>query len=173
MLLSAREIVRHFTWLLGNVMPDSTLKSINRLRIDKWLWAARFFKTRSIATDAISKNRVRVDGQRIKPSRTVQVGDTVQIEKTPYTFDVTVLGLNDKRRSAPEASLLYSESEESIAAREAMSMKHKLDYQMRSGLAGEGRPSKKQRRQIIRFQNQHDQLPMDMADDAGSSTDDD
>jgi len=154
-------------------MPDSSLKSINRLRVDKWLWAARFFKTRSIATDAIAKNHVRVDGQRIKPSRTVQVGDTVQIEKTPYTFDVTVLGLNDKRRPASEASLLYAETEESIAARQDQSMKHKLDYQMRAGLAGEGRPSKKQRRQIIRFQNQHDHPPMDAADDADSNTGDD
>jgi len=101
------------------------------------------------------------------------VGDTVQIEKTPYTFDVTVLGLNDKRRSAPEASLLYAESEQSIATREAQSMQHKMDYQMRAGLAGDGRPSKKQRRQIIRFQNQHDQLPMDTANDEGSTTNDD
>lgn len=154
-------------------MSDSSLKSINRLRVDKWLWAARFFKTRSIATDAIAKNHVRVDGQRIKPSRTVQVGDTVQIEKTPYTFNVTVLGLNDKRRPASEASLLYEESEDSIAARKDQSMKHKLDYQMRTGLAGEGRPSKKQRRQIIRFQNQHDQMPMDTADDTDSTTGDD
>jgi len=103
----------------------------------------------------------------------VQVGDTVQIEKTPYTFDVTVLALNDKRRPASEASLLYEESEQSIAARQDQSMKHKLDYQMRSGLAGEGRPSKKQRRQIIRFQNQHDQMPMDAADDTDSTAGDD
>lgn len=154
-------------------MSDSSPKSIERLRIDKWLWAARFFKTRSVATDAISKNRVRVDGQRIKPSRTVQIGDTVQIEKTPYTFDVTVLGLNDKRRPASEASLLYEESAESVAAREDQSMKSKLNYQMQSGLAGEGRPSKKQRRQIIRFQNQYDQTPMDAADDTESTTSDD
>jgi len=122
---------------------------------------------------------VRVDGQRIKPSRTVQVGDTVQIEKTPYTFDVTVLGLNDKRRPASEASLLYEESEDSIAARKDQSMKNRLDYQMHAGLAGEGRPSKKQRRQIIRFQNRYDQTPMDeveeldKVDDADSTTDDD
>jgi len=147
-------------------MSDS---SLNRLRVDKWLWAARFFKTRSIATDAISNNRVRVGGQRIKPSRTVQVGDTVQIEKSPFTFDVTVLGLNDKRRPASEASLLYEETEQSIAARQEQSMNHKLDYQMRAGLAGEGRPSKKQRRQIIRFQNQHDQMPMDAADITGEA----
>ena len=153
-------------------MSDSSIKSIERLRLDKWLWAARFFKTRSIASDAIAKNHVRVDGQRIKPSRTVQVGDSVQIEKAPYTFTVTVLGLNDKRRSASQASLLYEESEDSIAARQERSAQHKLEYQMRTGLAGEGRPSKKQRRQIIRFQNQHDQMPMDTADDTGSATGD-
>lgn len=152
-------------------MSHAPINSISRLRIDKWLWAARFFKTRSVASDAIAKNRVRVDGQRIKPSRTIQVGDTVQIEKTPYVFDVTVLGLNDKRRPAAEAALLYQESEQSIAAREAQSASSRLDYQTRVGLAGSGRPSKKQRRQIIRFQNQNDSAPMDMVpDDEDSST---
>ncbi len=154
-------------------MSHAPINSISRLRIDKWLWAARFFKTRSVASDAIAKNRVRVDGQRIKPSRTIQVGDTVQIEKTPYVFDVTVLGLNDKRRPAAEAALLYQESEQSIAAREAQSASSRLDYQTRVGLAGSGRPSKKQRRQIIRFQNQNDSAPMDMVpDDEDSSTGD-
>jgi len=150
-------------------MSDSSLNSINRLRIDKWLWAARFFKTRSIATDAIAKNRVRVGGQRIKPSRSIQVGDTVQIEKPPYTFDVTVLALNDKRRPASEASLMYEESEQSIATRASQSASARLNYQVQAGLAGDGRPSKKQRRQIIRFQNQHDQAPMDLSHDDGST----
>jgi len=138
-------------------MAEIDGKTLNRLRIDKWLWCARFFKTRSVATDAISKNRVRVDGQRIKPSRTVQIGDTVQIEKPPYVFDVTILGLNDKRRPASEAALLYEESEASIAARKVQSASAKLEYQTQVGLAGAGRPSKKQRRQIIRFQNQNDE----------------
>lgn len=153
-------------------MAESQVKTLNRLRVDKWLWCARFFKTRSIATDAISKNRVRIDGQRIKPSRTVQVGDTVQIEKPPYVFEVTVLGLNDKRRPASEAVLMYEESAESIAAREVQSANSKLDYQTQVGLAGSGRPSKKQRRQIIRFQNQHDDVPTDTAQDDESITDD-
>ncbi len=124
--------------------------------MDKWLWAARFFKTRSIAADAISKNRVRIDGQRIKPSRTLQVGNTVQIEKPPYRFDVTVLGLNDKRRPASEAALLYQESEESIAARDQARDSLRIERQLHVGLAGVGRPTKKQRRQIIRFQNVND-----------------
>lgn len=152
-------------------MVEVARDTLNRLRVDKWLWCARFFKTRSIATDAISKNRVRVGGQRIKPSRTVQIGDTVQIEKPPYVFDVTVLGLNDRRRPASEASLLYEESEASIAARKLLSVSAKLDYQTQVGLAGSGRPSKKQRRQIIRFQNQHDSAPTELAEDDDSTTD--
>lgn len=154
-------------------MNDSSANSLNRLRVDKWLWAARFFKTRSIATDAIAKNRVRVDGQRIKPSRTVQVGDTVQIEKPPYVFEVTVLGLNDKRRPASEAALLYEESAQSIAARESTRADARMNYQMQAGLAGTGRPSKKQRRQIIRFQNLHDQTPMDAVDETETKAGDD
>jgi len=148
-------------------MSEGTSGHPERLRIDKWLWAARFFKTRSVAHDAIAKNRVKVDGQRIKPSRTVQVGDTIQIEKSPYVFDVTVLALNDKRRPASEASLLYSESADSIAAREVQSANSRLEYQVHAGLAGSGRPSKNQRRQIIRFQNLHDHP--DQAEDTSDS----
>lgn len=129
---------------------------VDRVRIDKWLWAARFFKTRSMASDAIAKNRVRIGGQRIKPSRLVLVGDVVQIEKIPYEFVVTVLALNDQRRPAVEAQALYEESEQSRLARQALSDRLRSDRMARAGLAGEGRPSKKQRRQIIRFQNQND-----------------
>jgi len=150
---------------MATTTPNSTSNALTRLRVDKWLWAARFFKTRSLATDAINKNRVRVDGQRIKPSRTVQVGDQVQIEKPPYTFDVTVLGLNDKRRPASEAVQMYEESEQSIAARAAQSALSRMDYQVQAGLAGSGRPSKKQRRQIIRFQNQNDMDDLDDGDE--------
>ena len=151
-------------------MVAGSSKTLNRLRVDKWLWAARFFKTRSLAADAIGKNRVKVGGQRIKPSRTVQVGDQVQIEKPPYIFDVTVLGLNDQRRPASEAVLLYEESEQSKATRETQSAMSRVDYQVHAGLAGSGRPSKKQRRQIIRFQNQNDQPLRDEDGDDGSTT---
>ena len=137
-------------------MKNDKANELAKLRVDKWLWAARFFKTRSLASDAIAKNRVRVGGQRIKASRTVQVGDTIQIEKPPYVFDVTVLGLNDQRRPASEAALLYSESEQSIEQRNVLATNLRMDRQMHAGLAGAGRPSKKQRRQIIRFQNRND-----------------
>ncbi|MFK7855604.1 MAG: RNA-binding S4 domain-containing protein [Granulosicoccus sp.] len=129
---------------------------VDKVRIDKWLWAARFFKTRSLANDAISKNQIRIGGQRIKPSRLVLLGDVLHIEKSPYTFVVTVLGLNDKRRPASEAQELYEESEQSVLARQILSERLRSDRMVSVGLAGEGRPSKKQRRQIIRFQNQND-----------------
>lgn len=137
---------------------------VDRVRIDKWLWAARFFKTRSLATEAISRNQVRVDGQRIKPSRLVLVGDVIQVEKTPYVFEVCVLALNDQRRPAVEAATLYRESEESVTARKELSERLRSDRMARIGLAGDGRPSKKQRRQIIRFQNQSD-APDSFTDD--------
>ncbi len=126
---------------------------VDKVRIDKWLWAARFFKTRSIANEAIAKNHVRVGGQRIKPSRLVLVGDEITIEKVPYEFHVKVLGLNDQRRPAAEAAHLYEESTKSIDARENLRERLRSDSIARVGLAGDGRPSKKQRRQIIRFQN--------------------
>lgn len=129
---------------------------VDRVRIDKWLWAARFYKTRSLANDAISKNQIRIGGQRIKPSRLVLLGDVLHIEKSPYTYVVTVLGLNDKRRPASEARELYEESEQSVLARQTLSERLRSDRMVSAGLAGEGRPSKKQRRQIIRFQNQND-----------------
>ncbi len=129
---------------------------VDRVRIDKWLWAARFFKTRSLAGVAIAKNQIRIGGQRIKPSRIVLVGDIIQIEKTPYVFTVTVLALNDQRRPASEAQALYEESEQSLVARQLLSERLRADRIARSGLAGDGRPSKKQRRQIIRFQNQNE-----------------
>ena len=129
---------------------------VDRVRIDKWLWAARFFKTRSLANVAISKNQIRIGGQRIKPSRVVLVGDVIQVEKPPYEFILTVLALNDQRRPASEAQALYEESEQSKMARELLGARLRNDRIAHVGLAGDGRPSKKQRRQIIRFQNQND-----------------
>ena len=127
-----------------------------KLRLDKWLWAARFFKTRSMAADAVAKHRVEVDGQRVKPSRTVSPGCTLRIEKGPYEFEVTVLALNAERRPAIEARQLYEESEASVEKRRALAERLRGDREARLGLAGEGRPNKKQRRQIIRFQNRND-----------------
>lgn len=123
-----------------------------RVRIDKWLWAARIFRTRSVASESLAKNRVRVGGQRAKPSRIVQVGDVISVEKGPYEFELTVLGVADERRAAPLASLLYEESAGSVAAREAIRARRRADREARLGLAGEGRPSRNQRRDRLRWQ---------------------
>ena len=130
--------------------------TVGKVRVDKWLWAARFFKTRSLASEAIVKNRVQVDGQRVKPSRTIAPGCTLQIEKGPYEFEIEVLGLGEKRGPAPEARLLYTESERSVERRRTIAARLRADREARLGLAGDGRPNKKQRRQIIRFQNRND-----------------
>ena len=127
-----------------------------KLRLDKWLWAARFFKTRSMAADAVAKHRVEVDGQRVKPSRTVSPGCKLRIEKGAFEFEVTVLALNAERRPAAEARELYEESKASVEKRRALAARLRDDREARLGLAGEGRPNKKQRRQIIRFQNRND-----------------
>lgn len=132
-----------------------------RVRIDKWLWAARLYKTRGLAAEALEKNRVRVGGQRAKASRIVQVGDVLTVEKGPYELELTVAALSDERRGAPEASLLYVESEVSAAAREAIRARRRADREARLGLAGDGRPSKKQRRERLRWQRGGDDASVD------------
>ena len=113
-------------------------------RIDKWLWCARFYKTRSLAADAIKNGRVSVNGQRAKPARNVQINDQVSVEKPPYTQFVTVLGTAQQRLSAPKASELYEESAESVAAREDLAMKIKASRVVEDRRFG--KISKKERR---------------------------
>ena len=125
--------------------------SINRLRLDKWLWAARFFKTRSLAKAAIEGGKVQLDGQRVKVSREISVGDTLQIRQGWDQKVVVVQALSDQRRGAPEARLLYRETEESIARRETEAAARKAAGGMIERPAQ--RPTKKQRRQIHRFKD--------------------
>ncbi|OYY93590.1 MAG: RNA-binding protein [Hydrogenophilales bacterium 28-61-23] len=120
-----------------------------RLRIDKWLWAARFFKTRGLAQDAVEAGRVRVAGERVKASREVRLGDVMQIQVGDLGWTVTVLGLSDKRGAAPVARLLYEESPESLAARQAKIETRREQAEPGSGIRG--RPTKKDRRLIHRF----------------------
>jgi ribosome-associated heat shock protein Hsp15 len=105
------------------------------VRLDKWLWAARFFKTRSLAIDAIDSGRVKVGGERVKPARIVHLGDK---------WEVLVLGISDVRQGAPIARMLYEESEESIARRAAEQERRKLFQE--PGADYKGRPTKRDRR---------------------------
>ena len=117
-----------------------------RVRIDKWLWAARFFRTRSLATEAVQGGRVQVEGLRVKPSRDVRVGETVAVTVGETTTTVVVRALADKRGSAPQAALLYGETEASRLNRERRRELRRMAPPPGADLAG--RPSKRDRRRI-------------------------
>ena len=120
-----------------------------KLRIDKWLWAARFFKTRSLAKAAIEGGKVQVEGQRIKVSREIRIGDEIRLRQGWDERDVIVKALSDQRRGAPEAQTLYEETPESIERRNQTAQARKLAGGMTERPAK--RPDKRQRRQIHRF----------------------
>ncbi len=119
------------------------------LRVDKWLWAARFFKTRSLASDAVSGGKVRINGATTKPARDIKVGDKLEITNSETRWVVTVQDLSDKRGPAPEARLLYEETPESVAAREAERDARKFIQDPAADL--HGRPTKRDRRQMDRY----------------------
>ncbi|MBM70872.1 MAG: RNA-binding protein [Haliea sp.] len=123
--------------------------SEHKLRIDKWLWAARFFKTRSLAKTAIEGGKVQLDGQRIKVSKEITVGDRLLIRQGWDLREVIVDALSDQRRGAPEARQLYTETEASVARRESETEARKAAGGMIERPLH--RPTKKQRRQIHRF----------------------
>jgi ribosome-associated heat shock protein Hsp15 len=124
---------------------------MDKLRLDKWLWAARFFKTRSLAKAAIEGGKVHLGGQRAKASREIAAGDILQIRQGWDERVIEVLALSDQRRGATEARLLYAETGASIARREAESAARKAAGGMIDRPAQ--RPNKKQRRQIHRFKD--------------------
>ena len=119
------------------------------VRLDKWLWAARFFKTRTLAAEAVAGGKVQVGGQRSKPSRTVRLGDLVRIQRGPDEYLVVVRGLNNQRRPAKEAVLLYEETADSRRRREELSEQRRL--QTPDFPPPTGRPTKQDRRRIVRF----------------------
>ena len=121
------------------------------VRIDKWLWAARFFKTRHLAADAVNGGQVHVNGQRCKPSRDLKIGDVVSITKDQNHWEIRVTDLNKQRRPAKEAATLYSEDEASINKRLEQIELRKQQQALMPASAREHRPNKKQRRQIHRF----------------------
>ncbi|PWB58420.1 MAG: RNA-binding protein [Nitrosomonadales bacterium] len=130
-------------------MSHSTAE--NKLRIDKWLWAARFFKTRSLASQAVDGGRVHCNGERIKPARAVHAGDELRIRQGPYEITVLVRALSERRGPASEAALLYEETPESVAARAILKEQLKAE----PAFEHKGRPTKRDRRHIIRFTEGH------------------
>ena len=120
-----------------------------RVRIDKWLWAARFYKTRGLSADAIDGGKIEVNGERAKRSRQVGAGDRIRIRIGPYEHLVTVLGVSERRGSAPIAQALYEEDPESRKAREGMAA-HVRAMNANTGYES-GRPTKKDRRDITRL----------------------
>jgi ribosome-associated heat shock protein Hsp15 len=145
----------HARTVLPCTMPqtDSDAPGPARVRIDKWLWAARFFKTRSIAVDAIASGKIEVGGERVKPAKMVQPGDEVSIRLGPYEHVVVVRALSERRGPAKVAAALYEETAASRVARE------KLAEQLRMAPAAfvyeeKGRPTKRDRREIDRFRDE-------------------
>ena len=120
-----------------------------KIRLDKWLWAARFFKTRSMASQAVAGGKVHVNGQRVKPARIVQTGDELKITRSEVTFFVQILALSEKRRPAVEAQRLYEETAESIKAREEERAVRKMIHAGQT--APDHRPGKRDRRKIREF----------------------
>ena len=116
------------------------------VRIDKWLWAARFFKTRSLATQAVENGRVRLDGERVKPARALKVGMLLDVDNGSTRWEVAVVALAEVRGSAAIAQTLYAETEESIAKRQMLADERR--FAPEPGAAIKGRPTKRDRRQI-------------------------
>jgi len=125
------------------------VENLEKLRIDKWLWAARFYKTRKLATEAVNGGHVQVNGDRIKPARAIAIDDVLIITKGLFKFTITVLALSSKRGPAKVAKTLYQESKQSIQLREQLSEQRKNQ----SIAAPKRRPDKRERAKIIRFKN--------------------
>ncbi|MGH6914024.1 MAG: RNA-binding S4 domain-containing protein [Gemmatimonadales bacterium] len=125
-------------------MADSTV------RLDRWLWAARFFKTRALAAAAVAGGKVHVNGARVKPAKPVQVGDLVRVRAGPYEWLVTVRGISERRGPARVAQTLYEESPEGRATRERLA--EQLRIAPAPAYRGKGRPTKRERRAIERLE---------------------
>ena len=120
------------------------------VRLDKWLWAARFYKTRTIAKEMIDGGKVHYNGQRSKPNKNVEVGALIKLRQGNEEKEVCVLALSEQRRGAPEAQLLYQETENSVAQREKMALMRKMNAMPHP----DHRPNKKERRDLLKFKQQ-------------------
>lgn len=128
-----------------NRMPENQTS----VRLDSWLWAARFYKTRTLAAEAVDGGKVDLNGDRPKRSRSVKVGDEISLRQGPFHYRLHVTGLADRRGPASVAATLYREDPASLAARQALSEKLKLQAPI--FFEGAGRPTKKQRREIDKW----------------------
>ena len=122
-----------------------------RYRLDKWLWAARFYKTRSLAADEIDKGRVSVNGQIAKSSRELRLDDLIEVRQGPLRRELRVRGLSGVRGPAPVAQALYEETAESVAARERAAAQRRMGVEPAQALE-QGRPTKRDRRQLVDWQ---------------------
>jgi len=120
----------------------------NTMRIDKWLWCARFFKTRGLASEAVKKGKVQLNNNRIKPAMLIRPGDPISIRSGPYTQQITIVALSAGRKGAVEASQLYREEPASIEQRKVIAAQIKLNNNM-SYRTSRGRPTKRDRRQMV------------------------
>ena len=132
-------------WIISALNAEPTA-----VRLDRWLWAARFFKTRAVSTAAVAGGKVHVNGTRAKPAKKLQVGDELRVRVGPYEWLVTVRALSERRGPPRDAQLLYDESPDGRAARERLAEAHRIapapTYQ------GKGRPTKKERRELQRLE---------------------
>jgi ribosome-associated heat shock protein Hsp15 len=134
------------------IMPKHDDEDVTSgMRLDKWLWCARFFKTRSQAADAIKSGRILVNEKKPKPSRLIDAGARIRISKAPYRFDITVTALSGNRKSAADATLLFTETPESTAEREKTAAQLKIDFMISPKT--KGRPTKHERRALLGFKN--------------------
>ena len=120
---------------------------MEKMRIDKWLWATRFYKTRTLAAEEIDKGRVQINGQDVKPARDVKAGDTLTLRQGPVLRAVVVKGLSMQRGAAPVAQLLYEETPESVANRQQAAEQRKLNNEPADSIE-HGRPTKRDRRSM-------------------------
>ncbi|MEQ1545792.1 S4 domain-containing protein [Methyloglobulus sp.] len=127
---------------------------VDAIRLDKWLWAARFYKSRSLATDAINGGKVHVNGQRTKAAKEIKIGAEITISKNSYSWDITVTALTAQRRSTKDAVLLYQEAPESHAKRQ-LQIQSEREQKELLGFSGiDHKPNKKERRLIHRFKQE-------------------
>ena len=142
--LAATQGVQHF----------SRMTDTNNTRLDTWLWAARFYKTRALAAAAVDGGRVELNGQKPKRGKSLKPGDRLRIRLGPYEHQLTVLGLSQRRGPAATAARLYEEDPESRALRERLAEQHRLAAQL-AGIAPKGRPTKRDRRDLEKLKRRY------------------